>query len=176
MKNNWNWLLYGCLIASAGNFAFASRTQAAESVILQYGILQGSISVEELSTFALSGELSSSLKSYLRLSDTKPEDLRKVLTKEVDLDGVSLSRTLNSLPGEILLDQVGTIIRPRSRRASRQALRAALVNSALSDDQITLIEVIENYPTDEIYVEGDRLVNAYNSIRRGVEIASRLGF
>ncbi|MEY2832376.1 MAG: hypothetical protein RLZZ574_1634, partial [Cyanobacteriota bacterium] len=82
MKNNWNWLLYGCLIAGAGNFAFASRIQAAESVILQYGILQGSISVEELSTFALSGELSSSLKSYLRLSNTKPKDLRKVLTKE----------------------------------------------------------------------------------------------
>jgi hypothetical protein len=112
----------------------------------------------------------------LRLSDTKPEDLQKVLTQEVDLDGVSLSRTLNSLPGEILLDQVGKIIRTRSGRASREALRAALVNSALSDDQITLIEVIENYPTDEVYVEGDRLANAYNSIRRGVETASRLGF
>lgn len=176
MNNNLNWLFSGFLLASVGNFALAGRIHAAESVILQYGILQGSISVEELSTFARDGELSSSLKSYLRLSNTKPEDLQRLLTQEVDVDGVSLSRALNSIPGEILLDRVGTIIRTSSGRASRQALRAALVNSALSDDQITLIEVIENYPTDEVYVEGDRLADAYNSISMGLEIASRLGF
>jgi hypothetical protein len=41
-----------------------------------------------------------------------------------------------------------------------------LVVSASKDRQITLIEVIENYPTNEIEVEGDRLEAAYRQLRR----------
>jgi hypothetical protein len=41
-----------------------------------------------------------------------------------------------------------------------------LVISASKDRQITLIEVIENNPTNEIEVEGDRLETAYRQLRR----------
>ncbi|MGL5871100.1 MAG: alpha/beta hydrolase [Xenococcaceae cyanobacterium] len=176
MKTKFVWLLSAYLLAGVESFSTAGSVRAAESVVLQYGVLQGSISVEELSTFARSGKLSSSLKNYLELANRKPEDVQKLLTREIDVNGIFLYRSLNSIPGEIVLDRVGEIIRTPSGRASRESLRAALVSSALSDNKIALIEVIENYPTSEVHIEGGRLADAYNSIRRGLEIASRLGF
>jgi hypothetical protein len=176
MNVKFSWLLSICLLAGLESFGCASITKAAESIILQYGIIQESISVEELSTFARDGKLSSSLKNYLKIANTRPEYLQTVLSQEIDVNGVFLYRVLNSLPGEILLDQVGEIIRTPSGKASRESLRAALVGSALPDEKIALIEVIEKYPTSEVYLEGDRLVNAYNLIRRALDITSRLGF
>ncbi|WP_013321719.1 alpha/beta hydrolase [Gloeothece verrucosa] len=149
----------------------APVAEAAETIILKYSVLRESISVPELSNFVKTGELSSSLKAYLVLAKKNPEQLRQALTDPVKVDGVVLSQILNSFPGEFLLDQVSEVIHTPSKRSSRQALRSALVSSALPDNNVRLIEVLENYPTSEVNVEGDRLVDAYRSIDN---IAKRL--
>nr|WP_104905840.1 alpha/beta hydrolase [Nostoc sp. 'Lobaria pulmonaria (5183) cyanobiont'] len=58
------------------------------------------------------------------------------------------------------------VISTPSQRANRQALRAALVLSANQDGQVSLIEIIKNYPTNEVEVDGDRLQGAYRQLRR----------
>ncbi len=140
--------------------------EAAESVIINYGILQQSVSVSELSDLARNGEATRSLNRYLKRVNREPNDLQEILTKKIKIDPIVLSKTLNSLPGEMLLEGVSEVIRTPSRRASRQSLRAAIVGSALSDGEIQLIEVIENYPTQQVYVEGDRLVQIYKQLDR----------
>ncbi|WP_366933218.1 alpha/beta hydrolase [Nostoc sp. NMS7] len=45
-----------------------------------------------------------------------------------------------------------------SQRADRQALRAALLLSASQDRLVSLIEIIKNYPTNELEVEVDGVV------------------
>ncbi|NES25930.1 MAG: alpha/beta hydrolase, partial [Symploca sp. SIO3E6] len=48
----------------------------------------------------------------------------------------------------------------------------ALVASALEDNQITLLEVLQNYPTSEVVVEGERLLEAveeFNKISQTIE-------
>jgi len=147
-------------------FSSIETVRAAESVILNYGPFQEEISVDELSDLARDGEASRSLKAYLRMTNRDPEDLQKILTKKIKVDPIAASKFLNQLPGELLLDGVSTVIRTPSQRASRQSLRAALVGSALPDGEIQLIEVLENYPTRDVYIEGDRLVNAYNKLDR----------
>ena len=139
-------------------------SEAAESVVLKYGFLRESISVPELSTFAKTGELSSSLGAYLKMANQEPDDLKQVLTEKVEVDPILLSKVLNSFVGEMLLDFVSNVIQTPSGRASRQSLRGALVSSALPDGNIALIEVLENYPTSELHVEGDRLAEIYNSL------------
>lgn len=64
-----------------------------------------------------------------------------------------------------------------SRRAGQQALRSALVLSANDDGQITLTEILENYPTAVVEVEGDRLESAYRLLQRLnlSELGSRSG-
>lgn len=154
----------------------ASAAEAAETIILKFNILEAPISVPELSTFVKTGELSSSLEAYLKLANKNPEELRQALTNRVDVDGVVLSKVLNSFAGEFLLDEVSEVIHTPSERSSRQALRSALVTSALRDDNVRLIEVLENYPTSEVHVEGDRLVEVYRQIDNVVGRLPKLPF
>lgn len=163
---------WGCaglyLLASLAISSSIRIAEASESVVLRYSIFQQSLSVSELSTLARTGELSSSLRAYLERANRSSDELRQVLTQEIPVDPILLSQILNSSPGEFLLDGVSQVIRTPSGTASRQSLRAALVGSALSDGEIQLIEVLENYPTQEVYVDGDRLDQIYNQINQVV--------
>jgi hypothetical protein len=148
---------------------------AAERVILKYKILRESISVEDLSALAREGEVSSSLNRYLKMANTQPEELQEALNEEIKVDAVSISKFLNSYPGEFLLDGASEVIHTPSKSASRQSLRGALVTSAVPDNNVRLIEVIENYPTREVDIEGDRLVELYNTLDNVLGKLSRLG-
>lgn len=157
----------GILLFSSSMFLFEPQVaNAAEQVVLKYRIFRQSISVKELSTFAETGELSKSLRINLALARQDPKAVRQYLTQPVRVNVVLLDRVLNSPVGNVILDQIGQVIHTPSRRADRQALRAALVLSASRDGQISLIETIQNYPSSEVEVEGDRLESAYRQLRR----------
>lgn len=148
---------------------WVTPAQAADTVIFKYRFLRESISVAELTTLAQRGEVSSSLKAYLRMANQKPEDLRNLLTQEIEIEGVFLYKILRTMPGELMLDQVSEVIHTPSNRANRQSLRSALVSSALEDDKITLTEIIQNYPTTDVHVEGERLADIYKQVNGIVE-------
>ena len=152
------------LVAFIGMLSCTAGAEAADSVVLKYSFLRETISVTELSTFAETGELSTKLRVYLKLAGREPEQLRSLLTQEVKVNGVILSRMLNNPVGETMLDQVSQVVHTPTNRASRESLRSALVSSALPDGQVTLIETLENYPTSEVHVEGDRLAEVVQKI------------
>ncbi|MGK7879375.1 MAG: alpha/beta hydrolase [Crocosphaera sp.] len=157
-------LIFSFILAILGLISTKQSVQAAERVVLKYSILRESISVQELSQLANTGETSRSLKNYLRLANKKPEELRALLNQNVDVDPVFLSKVLNSFAGGMILDPIGEVIHTPSKRANKESLRGALVTSALSDQNIRLVEIFENYPTEEIHVDGDRLVEVYQNI------------
>jgi hypothetical protein len=144
---------------------WATGVIAAEQVVLKYSILRQSVSVAELTTLAETGETSRSLRRYLRLAGKQPEEVRQTLTEEAEVNVILVDRGLNNPVGDRVLDQIGEAIYPPSGEASREALRSALVLSASDDNRISLIEVIQNYPTDEVVVDGDRLVAAYGQLQ-----------
>jgi hypothetical protein len=65
-----------------------------------------------------------------------------------------------------MLDQVSQVVHTPSNRANRESLRGALVSSALPDGNITLIETLQNYPTPEVHVEGERLAEVIQNISK----------
>lgn len=154
------------LVVSVGILLFSSSAIAAEQVVLKYRIFRESISVEELSTFAETGELSKSLRINFALARQDPKAIRQYLTQPVKVNVVFLDKVLNSPVGNVILDQVSEVIHTPSRGANRQAMRSALVISARDDNNITLLETIQNYPTSQVQVEGDRLETAYRQLRR----------
>jgi hypothetical protein len=164
------------ILAGLGAIALSLPTAAAERVILKYSILRESISVAELSTLAKTGEASDSLKAYLIMVNKRPEDLQRVLAYKVNVDPVFLSKMLNSFPGEFMLEQIGIAIHTPSQKSDKQALRGAIVTSAMSDGNLSLIEVLQNYPTEEVHVEGDRLVELYSQLKGMMDGLSRLQF
>lgn len=154
------------LMATASILLFSTSAIAADQVVLKYRILRKSISVEELSAFAETGELSKSLRINLALARQDPKAVRRYLNQPVKVNVILLDRLLNSPVGNLILNEVTEVVHTPSGKADRQALRSALVISASRDSNISLIEIIQNYPTQVVQVEGDRLESAYRQLRR----------
>lgn len=164
------WRLF--LATGAGILFYSTAAVASEKVVIKYSVIRMTIPVSELEIFAETGTMSPALELLLGQVKKDPEVVRRSLTKPVKVSQRLLDRTLNSQVGDLILDEVGQVIRTPSGNANKEALRAALVLSASSDNQITLLETIKNYPTTEVYVEGDRLVEAYGKL---VALSEQLG-
>jgi hypothetical protein len=164
------WTLF--LAAGAGIVFYSSAAVAAEKVVLKYSAIRMTLPVSELEIFAETGKMSPALEMLLGKAKKDPEAVRSSLTRRVKVSQSLLDRTLSSKVGEIILDEVGQVIRTPSGNANREALREALVLSATNDNEITLLEAMKNYPTPEVYVEGDRLVEAYGKL---VAVSEQLG-
>jgi hypothetical protein len=160
-------ILQSCLTLGAV-LLLSKSAIAAERVIFKYKILRESVSVPELTTFAQTGQASEDLQTYFRLSGQKPETVRQTLTKPTKVNPVLLDRVLNSPVGNTVLDQLGQAIQTPKGGAERQALRGALAVSA-SDGQLTILEILQNYPTQEVVVDGDRIEGAYRRLNEFVD-------
>ncbi|WP_245911792.1 alpha/beta hydrolase [Brunnivagina elsteri] len=147
-------------------FLSATPAFAAEKVVLKYRVFRESLSVKELTDFTDNDKLSIPLRVGLKLAQQDPNKVRRYLTEPVKVNSIILGRVLNSPVGNVVLDQISEVIHTPSRKADRQAMRSALVLSASQDNDIKLIEVIKNYPSTEVEVDGDRLEKAYNQLRR----------
>ncbi|HTL89734.1 MAG TPA: alpha/beta hydrolase [Leptolyngbya sp.] len=156
---------------SAGILFASGQAIAAERVILKYKVLRESVSVPDLTTFAQTGQASNDLQAYFRMSGQKPETVRTTLTKPIKINPILLDRVLNSPVGNGILDQLGEAIQTPKGGAERQALRAALTLSASGDGSLSILEILQNYPTEEVVIDGDRVEVAY---RRLNELADRL--
>jgi hypothetical protein len=153
-------------------FVLPKTAIASERVVLRYSVFERSVSVAELTEFAETGKRSRAIKAYLRASKQDPAEVRQTLTDTVDINVTTLDRVLNSPVGDLAIDQLSQYIHTESRQADSEAMRAALVLSATGDDKISLIEVAQNYPTEEVHIDGNRLSDAFTQItalRGGVE-------
>lgn len=155
-------LALGSLIAGLGGAGEGAI--AADTVLLRYRGLGRAVPVADLTTLATTGQAPASIDGLLAATNQDPSALQDVLTRDLTVDPNLLDKTLNSWPGEWALDQLGGIIHPPSDQANRQALRSALVLSAATDGQLNLLEVLQQYPTPQVVLEGDRVEEAYNQL------------
>jgi len=158
----WN-LILGTLVGTGS--LMGGRAIAADQVVLVYGSLQRSVDVEELTALAEYGEVSSRLNSYFDRSNVSPDEVRRYLTEEIPVNGVSADRMLNNPLGDALLDRVSDVIYPEPRSSGRGAMRAAIVLSSVDDDRLSLVEILKNYPTSQVYVDTRKLASAYEDIQ-----------
>lgn len=157
----------GCLAATwvmAGSEAIA-----AEKIVLTYGFLSMDIPVADLEALADEGETSDELSELLNLAGQNPEILRTTLTEPIPLSPIVLDYALNSSTGEWMLNQISEVIHPASGEAGKLALRSALIGASSDDRKVTLLEVMQLYPSPEVVVQGDRLVETYNLINDVIE-------
>lgn len=132
---------------------------AAETITFRYGPLGGALPVTDLATWADRGELSDDLETYLILSQQRPDRVRQILTQRVTMPPVLLDRALASSQGAILLEQLSQVLQGPKRTDNNQNLRRALMAAAENDGQISLLELLQKYPTQNVDLRVDRLVN-----------------
>ena len=156
-------------------FTAIEPTIAAEKINFTYGITNQSVSLEELETFANTGEISPSLDTLFEYTGHNPRLIRLLLQQEISLDTVSASDMLNSFVGEYILDRASNIVNSGASKGNREALRGTLIASAEDDSKISLLEVWRNYPTKEVVVDGQSwmaMTEGFNSTLEKVESAA----
>jgi len=137
-----------------------------KSVVVRFGPFETSIAVEALKEFAEGGSLPGAWGFYLSVANINQEDLRVALNQELKTDALFLDNILNSLLGEYALYQVGQLVSTRTGRTNIQALRSAVMLSALDDNRLTALEFLDHYPVPRVYLNGSQLAQLGRGIGR----------
>jgi len=126
-----------------------SATFSAERIDFNYSLLGFKVLVGDLETFADQGEISKNLALYLnRISPEQKDDLQKFLRQNYDVNPGLVYRYSRTTVGIKLLERIGDIIQLPGNLNGFYGLRAAVVQSALSDEGVNLIGFIKRFPTD----------------------------
>ncbi|MBM0740585.1 alpha/beta hydrolase [Phormidium sp. CLA17] len=156
----------GVAIAGAILLMHTPAAEAADKVVVRYGIFRQSLSVEELTTFAEKGEMSRKVERYLDMAKSDPAEIRQVLTKPIDINYGTVNTALNNPLGNRMLDELGRMIQTPDNEGNRDALRTAVSQSAAKDNKVSILEIIQNYPSDEIHLDAKRIIKTYNTLAK----------
>jgi hypothetical protein len=151
-------------------FSTTSQTIAAEKITLKYGIFSESVTSNQLEEFVLTGNLEGTLGNLLEQNTSLNLILQKSLKREIPIKITILDKALNHIVGEFFLDRIGQVIQMPAGGANKQAIRAALISSA-QDNQISMLEVIKNYPDEELVVDIEKIEKLQDDVSRFVKFS-----
>ncbi|WP_373529944.1 alpha/beta hydrolase [Nostoc sp.] len=149
------WLKLALRIFSIGLLPTLTAYPAlgAERIRFNYGLLERSIPISSLETYARTGKVDENLAAYRNYVDKKQlAQLRKVLLTPISLNQVEVSQFLYTPIGERLLEKLGKVIQTESNLSGFYAIRAALILSAADQKEFTLLNVLSKFPASAISI------------------------
>ncbi|MBD2728343.1 alpha/beta hydrolase [Nostoc sp. FACHB-892] len=155
IKKQTVWLKFALRIFSIGLLPTLTAYPAlgAERIKFNYGILERSIPISSLETYARTGKVDDNLAAYRKYLDKKQlAQLRKVLLTRIPLNQVEVSQFLYTPIGERLLKNLGKVIQTESNLSGFYAIRAALILSAADKKDFTLLNVLSKFPASAISI------------------------
>jgi predicted dienelactone hydrolase len=137
------------VVTLLGVLAMERSTISAERIDFNYSLLGFELKVQDLATFAETGEISDSLNYYFRyIPEKQSQQLRKFLQQSYDVDLVLVYRYAHTSAGIKMLQRIGEIIQLPGYINGFYGLRAALVQTAQSAEGINLVDFLQRFPTD----------------------------
>ncbi|MCU0565683.1 MAG: alpha/beta hydrolase [Oculatellaceae cyanobacterium Prado106] len=132
----------------------AAAAMSAEQLTIAYGLLERTIPITDLKTYADEGVIAGDLRDYTRFfQPNEMERLRRVLKTEADFSPVAVAQFLYSEQGEVLLRRLGEVIRTESNLSGFYALRAAMIFAAGTPEGLTLMTALEQFPLKDVRVD-----------------------
>ena len=126
--------------------------QAAETVVVRFGLFDESISFTDLQQAAETGEFPTSLEFYTKsLPEQQRRFLLGALRMRVPINVVTLSRLLNTQIGSTILNDLSTAV-VRKDKAGVQALRAGLVLGSTAPQGLSILNFIAAYPSKRLEI------------------------
>ncbi|MEH2365983.1 MAG: alpha/beta hydrolase [Nostoc sp.] len=153
----------------------------AERIRFNYGLLERSIPISSLETYARTGKVDEDLAGYTQyVSKKELTQLRKVLLTPIPLNEIEISQFLYTPIGEELLKKLGKVLQTESRLSGFYAIRAALILSAADRKDFTLLNVLHKFPTNAISINLDQslaiaetLQNLVNQTQKAVALINQ---
>ena len=143
---------------------------AAETVTFKYNELEFGVSTPELRVFAETGEITSPLirmasRQYPEIADKA----RLVLNQSVALDGKVEKEIGSSIIGAAVLEQLDQLLDDATGQNNVEPIQAAILSAYEDDQMVSLVEIIEEYPTDDIIVNLSNLEQVYSEALAVIE-------
>lgn len=151
--------IFGAGLAFGALLSFAStQAIAAETLVVTYGGFSTSVDLADLEHLAETGEAPDSMKFYLGLANLEPETLQRLLNQKFNVSVEFVEDMIVAPGGQEILEQITKVLHTESGEGSEPALRATLVQSTVDDSQISLLELLQNYPTAQVYLNSRNLI------------------
>ncbi|MEM8723540.1 MAG: alpha/beta hydrolase [Cyanobacteria bacterium P01_G01_bin.39] len=147
------------------------KAESAEKIILNYGALEFSVSIDSLATYANTGKIEGELKSYADfLTPQQLEQLQVGLTTSADFDHLAIAQFLYSYQGEKILERVGQVIKTTARQPGFHAIRSALILAAAdSNAGLTPLNILQKFPTDVLRVDSGEGLEIVKNLSKVVQ-------
>ncbi|MBD3887553.1 alpha/beta hydrolase [Phormidium tenue FACHB-886] len=146
----------------------AGPALGATTITVQYGIFERSVSVDSLRIYAEQGKVEPDLRILIRSLD-QPERLKSLLLNKVNLSEVTVSQFLYTAPGEMLLRQLAQVIRTDANLSGFYAIRGALIQAAADPEGLTLLNVLEKFPLNDVRVDLSRAMRILRELETLVQ-------
>jgi hypothetical protein len=127
----------------------------------------------ELVQFGETGEASRVIQFLTGIVNVDRDLFRTVLTQEIPASVRILDRSLNFIVGELFLYEISQAIYPPSGRKGIEGLRASLVLSAADDGRLSLLELLQKYPSQRVEIDANKLNQTYGQVQFLVEGAEK---
>lgn len=136
---------------------------SADNIRFVYGPLNCSLSVKSLEAYAKTGEITPEFRFYTKFLDQETlSQLRHWLQKRFDSNHVEMHRYTRTPEGELMLQELGAVLKTHSERNGFYALRSALVTASAKEEGWTIIDVINKFPTDNVQINTGDLFKLEN--------------
>jgi hypothetical protein len=141
------------LFMAVSMFLMSAQGFSAESITLVLGPIKRSIPISELRHLEKTGKAIGLSADLLKLAKFEPKKLQEILKMKFEIDLIEVSDFLYSSLAVGILTKIGHAVHPAySDKYSVQAFRSAFIASA-TDNMIEVLEIFDNYPTREMWVD-----------------------
>ncbi|VXD21991.1 alpha/beta hydrolase [Planktothrix paucivesiculata] len=180
VKRQWKqWLFPLSLFTTtilSGFPLFTLPLRAAESVVIRQGFIYATVSVKDLKEFAETGKVPIGLLGYF--SFLKPEQKQQALGAlnikiKIKIKNETVEEIVNSQVGTRLLTDIDTII-SSDKSQGGTAIKTAILSSAKSEQGLSVINFLENYPLPTIEINLPRAFAVLTRLNQGFWQTQRL--
>lgn len=171
----WSYLAVGAFQIgfAASLWSYGTKNAwGAESIVLNYGALEFSVSVDSLETYATTGRLEGALRSYADfLTPEQLERFKVGLTTDANFDHLAIAQFLYSYQGEKILERVSRVIKTDARQPGFYAIRSALILAAADRENggLTPLNVLKKFPTDTLRIDSSQGFEIFKDLSRIVQ-------
>ena len=177
--NSLFWTKWGIALINMGFLLttpnlLASRALSAEKLYLSYGLLDISVSVDALETYAKEGKIEQELTTYAGyLNEKQLTQLREVLQTRADLDAVAVAQFFYTPQGETILKRIGNVIQTQARQSGFHALRSALILAAADEEGLTPLNVLKKFPTTGVRINSRSGFQILDELSTGIKLTQQ---
>ena len=153
----------------ASMLCLGNRAHAAEQIVVRFKQAEVTVSTREIAEFVDTGFLPNQLQDFLNEHKQVPADLREVLTERIKVDRKFVEKALDSSIGRFALLKLDELIQNSSVQEDLESLQAAIEEEVEELGSISLLGLIEAYPTPVIRLNLSGLESAYADAKHFIE-------